>query len=189
MCASNSLVLDNGVCGVSRADNIELVIKYPSWIIEQNWNDVVAVLNENYNGGYKFKQFDWYVNNREHEHDAKSYIYTPHYLHTGDLVYAQLTRSEDDYAICTCPLMIRDKSNSYASDEPVLVAVNNMSKMLTVAVQKPMSYMILSASGIVMQSGSIETAGTTTIPYSLPSGLYVIVFTEGNTVRSYKFTL
>ena len=85
--------------------------------------------------------------------------------------------------------MIRDKSNSYASDEPVLVAVNNMSKMLTVAVQKPMSYMILSASGIVMQSGSIETAGTTTIPYSLPSGLYVIVFTEGNTVRSYKFTL
>ncbi len=184
------LEFNNGVCNPGEsAFDLSFMIKYPSWILEQNWNDVVAVLNENYNGGYKFKQFDWYVNNREHEHDAKSYIYTPHYLHTGDLVYAQLTRSEDDYAICTCPLMIRDKSNSYASDEPVLVAVNNMSKMLTIAVQKPMSYMILSASGIVMQSGSIETAGTTIIPYSLPSGLYVIVFTEGNTVRSYKFTL
>ena len=40
-----SLVLDNGVCGNGRMDNIRFLVKYPSWIIEQNWNDVVAPLN------------------------------------------------------------------------------------------------------------------------------------------------
>ena len=183
--------LNNGTCDPSKsAFDLAFMVKYPSWIIEQNWNDVVAVLNDNYNGGYEFKQFDWFVNNQEQQHNSKSYLYMPNYLRSGDVVYAQLTRPEDDYAVCTCPIVITDMSNSYKSEEPVVIAINRVSRYLTVAVQNPVSYMILDTNGHVMQSGSIDTIGANTIPYTISqSGLYIIVFTEGNKVSSSKFVL
>ena len=48
---SMSLVLDNGVCGISRSNDVELLVKYPSWIIEQNWNDIVVPIKQEWNGG------------------------------------------------------------------------------------------------------------------------------------------
>ena len=114
----------------------------------------------------------------------------PNYLRSGDMVYAQLTRPEDDYAVCTCPIVITDMSNSYKSEEPVVIAINRVSRYLTVAVQQPVSYTILDANGHVMQSGSIDTIGANTIPYTISqSGLYIIVFTDGNKVSSSKFVL
>jgi hypothetical protein len=182
---------DNGTCAPSQsAYDLAFMIKYPSWIIEQNWNDVVAVLNADYNGGYSFKQFDWFVNDKEYLHNTKSYIYTPQYMHNGDMVYAQLTRPEDDYAICTCPIVITDLSDTYKYDEPVLVSVNKVSRLLTVSVQKPVTYMIYNTNGDLMQSGYIRSQGENTItcPFS-QNGLYIIVFKEGDKVNSSKFIL
>ncbi len=182
---------DNGTCAPSQsAYDLAFMIKYPSWIIEQNWNDVVAVLNADYNGGYSFKQFDWFVNDKEYLHNTKSYIYTPQYMHNGDIVYAQLTRPEDDYAICTCPIVITDLSDTYKYDEPVLVSVNKVSRLLTVSVQKPVTYMIYNTNGDLMQSGYIRSQGENTItcPFS-QNGLYIIVFKEGDKVNSSKFIL
>lgn len=182
---------DNGTCAPSQsAFDLAFMIKYPSWIIEQNWNDVVAVLNADYNGGYSFKQFDWFVNDMEYLHNTKSYIYTPQYMHNGDMVYAQLTRPEDDYAICTCPIVITDLSDTYKYDEPVLVSVNKVSRLLTVSVQKPVTYMIYNTNGDLMQSGYIRSQGENTItcPFS-QNGLYIIVFKEGDKVNSSKFIL
>ena len=52
------LALDNGVCGVSRSDSISLLIRYPSWILEQNWDNVVVPLRKEYNGGYEFGNYE-----------------------------------------------------------------------------------------------------------------------------------
>lgn len=184
---------DNGTCLPSTsAYDLSFMVRYPSWVIEQNWNDVVAVLNKEYNGGYSFKQFDWYINNDEYEHNGQSYIYVPQYLHTGDVVYVGLTRNEDDYAICTCPIIISDMSNSFAYDEPVLISVNKIKKELTIFTDKPTSYSIINTSGSVILSGVISDEGTTPLLLeTLPAGnMYLIVFTNGqhNTI-TYKFIL
>ena len=69
------LALDNSVCGVSRSDSLTLLIRYPSWILEQNWDDVVAPLRAEYNGGYEFGAYTWYVNDAVFPNDGLPYLY------------------------------------------------------------------------------------------------------------------
>jgi hypothetical protein len=80
-------------------------ISYPNWVIEQKWNDVIAVLNDRYNGGYTFSKYEWFKNGEKMDGEAKSYIYV---LPTLDF-YAEyrvlLTRDLDSQAFYTCPLI------------------------------------------------------------------------------------
>ena len=39
-----------------------LTIQYASSVIAQRWNDVLAIRNSDYNGGYQFDSVQWYVN-------------------------------------------------------------------------------------------------------------------------------
>ncbi|MCL2597853.1 MAG: hypothetical protein FWD66_09435 [Paludibacter sp.] len=50
-------------------------ILYASSIIAQKWNDVLAVYNQNYNGGYVFSGFKWYYNGKEIPNETQSYYY------------------------------------------------------------------------------------------------------------------
>ncbi|MBR1632123.1 MAG: IgGFc-binding protein, partial [Paludibacteraceae bacterium] len=58
-----TLLLHNGICSDSLSMTpVRFVIKYPSWLLEQNWNDVISVLNDHYNGGFTFSHYQWYHN-------------------------------------------------------------------------------------------------------------------------------
>ena len=100
------LELDNGICDV-QPYNIDMLVRYPSWIIEQNWDDVVALLNEKYNGGYQFSTYQWLVNNRVIDAVTSSNLYMQE-LTVGDEVVLMLTRINEDYAIPTCPITISE---------------------------------------------------------------------------------
>ncbi len=122
------LEFDNGICDPSvHGYDFQLLVKYPSWIMEQNWNDVVAILNENYNGGYVFDKYEWYVNDRYLDVYTGSNLYLND-IHIGDKVYVSLLREGDSRFVPACPIIIEDRSELDQSEYPVLVNTTILTK-------------------------------------------------------------
>lgn len=183
------VVFDNGACDPSQSVyDLSFMIKYPSWVIEQNWNDVVAVLNQDYNGGYTFKQYDWFVNNTIFEENTKSYLYAPQYLHAGDMVYAQLTRDDEDVAICTCPIVIRDMSSELKSEEPILISLSRSQHRLQIACKEQFTYSLYDVYGhLIMNAEGSGNENTYIDLQNLQKGIYVVRCTSGTAQKGYKF--
>ena len=180
-----SLVLDNGVCGVSRADNIELVVKYPSWIIEQNWNDIVVPLKKELNGGYEFDQVEWFVNGVRQHNNGKGYL--EHNFRDGDEVIMEAHRKGDKLAYETCPLIITLNPNlSY--DEPILVYPTQAPRhapRVFVEVPKQGSFEVIATTGLIVARGDLSE-GQTQITLPAISGIYFIRVHQGDEVTSHK---
>ena len=83
-----------------------LTFLYPSTVLMQNWNDVVAVLTHDYNGGYNFVDFQWYKNGIVLVGETHSYIHQP--LEIG-AEYSALLTEDNGTQLMTCPLVAIDK--------------------------------------------------------------------------------
>jgi hypothetical protein len=180
-----SLVLDNGVCGVSRADNIELVIKYPSWIIEQNWNDIVVPLKKELNGGYEFDQVEWFVNGVRQLNNGKGYI--EYNFRDGDEVVMSAHRKGENRAYETCPLII-SINPSIAYDDPILVYPTQAPRhapRVFVDAPKEGTFEVIATTGLIVAHGDLNE-GQTQITLPAISGIYFIRIHQGDDVTSHK---
>lgn len=180
------LALDNGVCGISRSDSLQLVVKYPNWIIEQNWNDVVAPLKPELNGGYEFSQMEWFVNDVLQTNTGSGYLHNDA-LQPGDIVYMRATRKGENYAVPTCPLTIEDEKPK-VYDTPVLVypaAAPRRTPAFTVEAPQQGTYEIYTTTGNKIQSGRIEEGKNNVI---LPAvcGMYIFRVHQGNETGTHK---
>ena len=83
------------------------LVRYPSSVIGQKWNNVLALKNSRYNGGYLWDAYRWYVDNREMIGETQSFIYcgVGKTLLMGHPYHASLRRVGEDYFIPTCPLI------------------------------------------------------------------------------------
>ena len=168
------LILDNDLCASGQAKyTIRFVVRYPSWIIEQNWNDVVSLLNENYNGGYIFTGYDWYVNGNKID-DHRSYIYLPQILNIGDEVYVAPTRRGEDYPVPSCPITIFDMTPFYTSEYPVIVYATSVPGRFRLQAFADGSYTFYSATGVRITSGSFRDGDHRYIDTHVPAGCYLI---------------
>ena len=79
----------------------DLIFLYPSTVLMQKWNDVVAVLTHDYNGGYNFVDFQWYKNGVVLSGETRSYIHQP--LEVG-AEYSALLTEDNGLKMMTCPL-------------------------------------------------------------------------------------
>ena len=168
-----SLVLDNGVCGQSRADNIELNVKYPNWIIEQNWNDIVVPLKKELNGGYEFSQADWIVNGVRQLNNGKGYL--QYNFRDGDEVVMIATRKGENYAIETCPLVISINPNM-AYDDPILIYPTQAPKQMPrihIEAPKDGTYEVYGSTGTLLFTGNF-TEGETEVTLPAINGIYFI---------------
>jgi len=71
-------------------------------VIAQRWNDILGVLNSEYNGGYSFVSYRWYCNDVELTEEKKSYIYVPATFKQGDCYSAVMT-TVDGKTMKACP--------------------------------------------------------------------------------------
>lgn len=183
-----SLVLDNGVCGISRADNIELLIKYPSWIIEQNWNDIVVPLKKELNGGYEFNQMEWFVNGIRQPNNGKGYL--EHNFHDGDEVILSASRKGENYAIESCPLTIRINPN-IAYDDPILIYPTQAPRhmpVITIKAPQGGQFAIYSSTGSLLSEGQLDE-GSTQITLPSVCGIYFIRTNQGKQAETHKVLL
>ena len=98
-----------------------LTVQYASSVIVQRWNDVLAIRNADYNGGYTFDAVQWYMNGQPID-GATSFNYyagdgkTLYF--TGEQYTALLTRS-DGVKLFTCAFTPTERTD--IPDMPSLV--------------------------------------------------------------------
>ncbi|MDR1543956.1 MAG: hypothetical protein LBS50_06035 [Prevotellaceae bacterium] len=99
-------------CGDVTVDSIPFTINYKKSIIEQNWNDVIALLNKDHNGGFEFSHYQWYKNMEKIDGYTGSYIYLPEGLDTTAQYCLQIKRIDDGVTLFTCPITPVTKSET-----------------------------------------------------------------------------
>ena len=96
------IVFDNMECG-----NAEVAfafdVYYPSDIITQRWNDVLALKNEEYNGGYEFVKYQWFLDGHPLDGFNASQLYKEgHNLKFDGEYQVLVTRVDDGVSMMTC---------------------------------------------------------------------------------------
>lgn len=84
----------------------EVMIHYPSALIQQRWDDVLGILNSEYNGGYDFTAFQWYRNGQLIEGATGSYYFTEDKLQPGDEYAVLLYLDDNQRPISTCVYVV-----------------------------------------------------------------------------------
>ena len=163
---------------------ITVPILYPGWIIEQKWNNVLALLNYNFNGGYKWSAYEWYVHNTNTivPIDRGSQIYTPDYgkatLEFGEEYRAKLTRIDDGVTIFTCPMI--PEPHLDIQTLPTLVDGN---RGFYVQAKNSGVITIIHVSGIVVSKQNFS-AGENHIQTPAQQGFYIMIFEENDKIQT-----
>ena len=196
------LVFENGACAPSSIDNIKFCVKYPSWVIEQNWDDVVAPLNKTNNGRYEFSQVEWqitrtigtYTDVISIPNNGQGYL---HYddLRVGDEVFMIATRKGENYSIPSCPIVIQSYASSTGNEPTLVDPIYVYPKMaprhapkITIEAPQGCEYTIYSSMGSFISSGSME-AGKQEVTLPNTNGIYFIRTVQGKEDTTHKVVL
>lgn len=174
-----------------------LHILYPSSVLESNWDNVVAIVNDKYNAGNWIftAPYGWLVQDQNGLNKtqivapastSQPYIHSD-YLHDGDLVTAYLTRQGTTQPIATCPFVFQ--SQPYGTNYDVLCAPSRVPKLLpqcTISTHMTGEYAVYDLFGHECQAGSLLGEQTlVTLPAT--TGCYlVVVHTEDNRLHTQK---
>ena len=157
-------------------------VRYPSWIIDQRWDDFLGILNQNYNGGYNFTGYEWYQDGALAWTMASypSYLYQPGGLNPASQYWAALTRTLDGTTICTCPVtpVVQQFAPERTDDRIQLTADNNNKRTIRVNTELSGVYTIYNIDGKAVGQGYFgEEYGSPAI--ELPAaGVYIIRFRD-----------
>ena len=116
-------------CDYHHIDTIPVDIRYANSIIVQKWNDVLALLNENYNINHAaFTQYQWYKNGEAIPGATLPYYYTANGELDFDADYTVLlTRKSDGVQQFTCPIRPERRDlNAQASFPTMMPAGSKM---------------------------------------------------------------
>lgn len=100
---TGELTVYDAIYGTTQQFSVSLMVKYPSEIITQRWNDILGVMNEQYNGNHTFTAFQWYKNGIPMVGETRSYIYNEAGFSTVD-VYSVLLFNSAGKQIFTCAM-------------------------------------------------------------------------------------
>ena len=84
------------------SQDITLSFRYQSSVLEQRWNDVIAVLTHNYNGGFDFTAFQWYKNGHALSGETNHYLHQPLDFSAE---YSVLLTDQNGMQLMTCPFI------------------------------------------------------------------------------------
>mgnify|MGYP004503779105 CR=1 FL=1 len=177
------LEFNNGACIPSKYGiDIPFIVRYPSWIIEQNWNNVIALLNEQHNGGYNFSNYVWYINGRKIDYATGAYLYCLE-IQVGDEVVLYPTRIGEDYAIPTCPIVITDKNNEEQNDAPIFIypsAVSSANARIKIQMNKGGAFYLYNTRGEIIYSENCSYEQNYEIILPSIAGVYLLTYRNSN---------
>ncbi len=157
--------------GLQKEFTLDFTVLYPSSIIEQKWNDVLALLNERFNGGYVFSDYEWYKNGNKILGSTASYLYVgPYDMLDFTAEYRVLiTRIDDDVKLFTCPVTpsLRKEEKQY----PTLV---NANQYFPIEISGTGKTSILNMSGFIVSEQNLTDGNNQILAPSL-SGYYVMM--------------
>ena len=126
---SGSLLLEDTKPEFNVTIPFTVTMQYASSVIAQRWNDVLAIKNTDYNGGYQFDSVQWYVSGQPIAEaiDFNYYAGEGAQLRFGEEYTALLTR-KDGVKLFTCPF-IPSPVSAEVTDMPSLVKPSSSLQM------------------------------------------------------------
>lgn len=82
--------------------HIPMLVNLPKDVVKAKWNDVLAVKNELYNGGYRFRSFQWYRNGDRIEGATGSWIHADDLSEAENEYYVEVVL-ENGTPLIICP--------------------------------------------------------------------------------------
>jgi len=157
---------------------LDFTVLYPSWIIEQKWNDVLALLNQYYNGGYAFSAYEWYKDNVKINNANGSYIYLgeENFFNYKSEYRVKVTRTDDNTSIFTCAYSPYDRSDLECCPLPSIVDGNST---VYIKAKEPGTITFISVSGIVISKQKLSF-GENPVQTPTQSGFYIMVIESKN---------
>ena len=153
-------------------------ILYPSSIFEQQWNDVIAVLTEKYNGGYQFTAFQWYKDGQMLPNETASYIHQP--LSIG-AEYSVLLTDANGMQLMSCPIVAIDQAD--ISVYPTILRVGESVKC---HITDAAAILLYNSTGHILTEYQVDK-GDFNINMPHTSGIYMLrISTANNNVREVK---
>ncbi len=177
---------NNGVC---LSDSLmtypfTMTMQYPSWVIEQPFNDVLALLDAPYNGGYTWTSYQWYENDEMLIGQTQPYLHVPTGLNAGSTYSVALTRSDDAVTVHTCPTIATTIYDGYAPTmgylgvTPTCVVAGH--PIIHILSRKPGTYRITTSDGHLVSQGVFQPDVTEVMVPSV-SGMYIVQLWSNDT--------
>lgn len=132
-------------CGKEK-EEIVVDLLYSRDVIAQRWDDVLAVKNSEYNGGYDFVAFQWYRNSEAILGATSSVLYVEEGLNTSDEYTVLLTRADDNVSQKVCvvvPQVLNGRGEA-------VVTFSQEEKMLRVKSSQSLTMKIWSTTGVLV---------------------------------------
>lgn len=104
----------------------EVMVHYSASLIRQRWDDVLGILNADYNGGYTFGGYQWLLNGQTIDGATQPYLYVPGKLQPGD-EYAVLLYPDpvvNERGIPTCSYIVPVSSSPSPAQAPQKILEN-----------------------------------------------------------------
>jgi len=159
-------------------------VLYPSYIIGQDWNDVLYIKNSEYNGGYEFTNIAWFRNDEAVDGSGahNAYMVNPSLFNGQDLYVAELTCQDDGKTIRTCPCQPKkDQLNEIIFDIQVTQKAPGRIHISSQTISG--NYTMYDVRGNLLGKGEFgpkENAEEIDIEANVPSGVYILKFVGEN---------
>ncbi len=151
-----------------------LMVRYSSAIIEQHWNDLLALRNETLNGGFTFEAYQWYKNGQALAEETKSYLYVgPNDVLDMTAEYSvEIRRVGEAAKIFTCPVI----PIPHTDVQPYPTLVEALGSM-QLPIQRNATVEVYTLMGCLLLRQSLTPENNTLVAPSTV-GVYVVRVTE-----------
>ena len=155
-----------------------LTYLYPNTIFEQRYNDLIAVLTHDYNGGYDFTAFQWYKDGVLLPGETHSYL---NQSLSFESEYSVLLTNTDGLQLMSCPIIAEDKA-----ELSVYPTILKHGEMVKCHMTDENMLFIHNSTGKIIQEQPLK-AGTTAITLPAISGVYLFRFVSNDHIeRTFK---
>lgn len=167
-------------CGGEDVD-ILIDVYYPDSVIVQRWNDVLAVRNDIYNGGYEFVDYQWYKNNMPIEGATSSVLYVEGELDFEAEYSVMLTRV-DGVKEMVCAINPTKFDDISVKEDAVVVFTSEVSSEVNVKTSESVQARIWSTTGLLIAEYSLDK-GDNVLNVANLHGVYLLEFIFENNTR------
>ena len=167
-----------GNCGKDTL-TVPFEVRYRSSIIEQKWDDVLALLNYNNNDGYNWSVYEWYKGGVKIPNANGAYYYVGGNggkLEVGAVYQARLTRAGETEQVFSCGLVVVPFVDLLECPT-VLSAQQAGFKVRTSTYTNAVIYTV---TGIQIGSYPLVIGEINELPIPHSAGIYIVVFSDND---------
>ncbi len=162
---------------------LEFMVRYPASVLEQHWNDVLALRDATGNGGFRFEEYQWYKNDSPLAGETQSYLYVgPEETLDFEGKYSVLIRrvgEENKIFTCSFTPTVHHESQSY----PTLVETDESMQM---PIRAKAQVAVYNLAGICISRRTLTADNNQLLAPSVSGSYLVRIVFENNDVVTYK---